>query len=116
MTSPRIPALALTVVAALGLLGTAQSGQGIRRSSAYEREMQNPAEDPPDAYQEAEFAFARLRYRSPQRGRGRASWGTDSNKAERQFAQGVRRLQRIHTRSVTQVIDVDRDAILYLAW
>jgi hypothetical protein len=42
MTSLRIPALALTVMSALGLLGAAQSGQGIRRSAAYEREMQNP--------------------------------------------------------------------------
>jgi hypothetical protein len=78
--------------------------------------MQNPAEDPPDAFQEAEFAFARLRYRSPQRGRRRASWGTDSNKAERQFAQGVRRLTRIHTRSVEEIIDVDSDEILNWPW
>jgi hypothetical protein len=66
MTSLWIPALTLTVATALSLLGAAQFGQGIRRSEAYEREMQNPAEDPPDAYEEAEFAFARLRYRSPQ--------------------------------------------------
>ena len=116
MTSQQIPALALTVLTALSLLGAAQSGQGIRRSAAYEHEMQNPAEDPPDAYQEAEFAFARLRYRSPQRGRGRASWGTDSNKAERQFAQGVRRLTRIHTRSVEEIIDVDSDEIFNWPW
>src|SRR5882724_46339 len=116
MTSQRIPALALTVVAALGLLGTAQSGQGIRRSAAYEREMQNPAEDPPDAYQEAEFAFARLRYRSPLRSRGRGSWGTDSNKAERQFVRGVRRLTRIHARSVEEIIDVDSDEIFNWPW
>src|SRR5882672_2686709 len=116
MTSQRMRALGLTVASALTLLNAAQFGQGMRRSAAYEREMQNPAEDPPDAYQEAEFAFARLRYRSPLRGRSRASWGTDSNKAERQFAQGVRRLTRIHTRSVEQIIDVDSDEIYNWPW
>src|SRR6266403_2035667 len=74
MTSQRMLALGLTVASSLTLLNAAQFGQGMRRSAAYEREMQNPAEDPPDAYQEAEFAFARLRYRSPQRSRGRGSW------------------------------------------
>src|SRR3979409_2709106 len=95
------PALALTVWG--GLYGFQRSGQ--RRSQDYEHEMQSPAyEDPPDAWVEKEFAFARLRYRSygyggggggfggggfGRRGRGgRASWGTDSNTAERHFMQG----------------------------
>ena len=116
MTSQRMRALGLTVASALTLLNAAQFGQGMRRSAAYEREMQNPAEDPPDAYQEAEFAFARLRYRSPQRSRGRGSWGTDSNKAERQFVRGVRRLTRIHARSVEEIIDVDSDEIFNWPW
>jgi len=87
-----------------------------RRWSVYEREMQNPAEDPPDANEDTEFAFARLRYRSPGRGRFRGSWGTDSNKAERQFIQGIRRLTSIHARSVEEIIDVDSDEIFNWPW
>jgi hypothetical protein len=82
---------------------------------AYEHEMQNPAVDPPDANEQTEFAFARLRYRSP-RGYFRSSWGTDSNKAERQFLQGVRRLTRIHARSVEQIVDVDSDEMFDWPW
>ena len=86
------------------------------RSWEYAREMQNPAnEDPPDADEKTEFAFARLRYRSPGRRRG-GSWGTDSNKAERQFVQGIRRLTRIHTRSVEEIIDVDSDEVFNWPW
>ena len=84
-------------------------------NSQYEYEMQNPVDDPPDAAEKAEYAFARLRYRGL-RGWRRSSWGTDSNKAERQFVQGVRRLTRIHTRSVEQIIDVDSDEIYKWPW
>jgi hypothetical protein len=80
------------------------------RYSEYADEMQNPAPDPPDAGEKTEYAFARLRYRSPGGGgrrRRSSSWGTDSNKAEQHFAQGVRRLTRIHVRSSEQVIDID---------
>src|SRR6266481_249135 len=80
-------------------------------NSQYEYEMQNPVDDPPDAREKAEYAFARLRYRGL-RGYRRSSWGTDSNKAERQFVQGVRRL----TRSVEQIIDVDSDEIFKWPW
>src|SRR5258707_11856284 len=59
-------------------------------NSQYEYEMENPVDDPPDAREKAEYAFARLRYRGL-RGYRRSRWGTDSNKAERQFVQGVRR-------------------------
>ena len=81
--------------------------------------MQNAAEDPPDAADKAEYSFARLRYRSGGGGRGRfrgSSWGTDSNKAERQFVQGVRRLTRIHTRSVEEIIDAGSDEIYNWPW
>ena len=113
MTWQRILILGLTVLSAVTLLA-GQSGNGMRRWAAYEVEMQDPAEDPPDAYQDAEFAFARLRYRSLRR--GRPSWGTDSNKAERQFVQGVRRLTRIHTRSVEEIVDVDSDEMFNWPW
>ena len=86
-----------------------------RVNAPYEREMQNPADDPPDALEKAEYSFARLRYRG-YGGFRRSSWGTDSNKAERQFVQGVRRLTRVHTRSVEQIVDVDSDDIYNWPW
>src|SRR3954453_15975172 len=102
------PALALTVWG--GLYGYQRMGQ--RRSQEYQREMQSPAsEDPPDAWIEGEFAFARLRYRGYGRGYRRSSWGTDSNTAERHFMQGLRRLTRVDARSVEEIIDVDSDEV-----
>ncbi|MGH9673513.1 MAG: DUF4159 domain-containing protein, partial [Bryobacteraceae bacterium] len=78
-------------------------------------EMQNPVGDPPDAGEKTEWAFARLRYRS-YGGFRRGSWGTDANKAERQFVQGVRRLTRLHTRSVEQILDVDGEEMYSWPW
>src|SRR3972149_9241936 len=116
MKSPsRIAAIALLLVAAGSLLA-AQSRVGMRHSQQYEREMQNPTyEDPPDAGEKTEWAFARLRFRGPGQ-RLRSSWGTDSNKGERVFVQGVRRLTRIHTRSVEEIIDVESDEIFNWPW
>jgi hypothetical protein len=105
--------LLLAIGLGLILFGTILAFQ---HSRAYEYEMQNPAVDPPDADEKTEYAFARLRYRS---GTGRwrgSSWGTDSNKAERQFVQGVRRLTRLHTRSVEEIIDIDSDTIYEWPW
>src|SRR4030095_14155391 len=91
----------LALILLLPLLGCLyawqRSSTGQRRSQAYEWEMQSPAgEDPPHAWIEAEFAFARLRYRSFRGGggfgfrgrRGGGSWGTDSNTAERHLMRG----------------------------
>jgi hypothetical protein len=98
---------AIAAAAMFAAAGAGLAFQG-RRSAMYEREMQNPVPDPPDANVEAEFAFARLRYRSPYGGR-RGGWGTDSNKAERVYVQGLRRLTRIDTRSAEEIIDADSD-------
>lgn len=105
--------------AALLLLAAALWGaqRGHRRWEIYEREMQNPADDPPDAWVEGEFAFARLRYRSRfDGGWYRARWGIDANKSERQFIQGLRRLTRIHARSVEEIVDIDSDEIFKWPW
>jgi hypothetical protein len=110
----RTAALVLLILSG-SLLAAAQRFQS-RHSAQYEREMQNPSyEDPPDAEEKTEWAFARLRYRGPGQ-RLRSSWGTDSNKGERVFVQGVRRLTRIHTRSVEEIIDVDSDEIFNWPW
>jgi Domain of unknown function (DUF4159) len=107
----------LAVLLALGgSLFAAQRRVGMRHSEQYEREMQDPIyEDPPDAEEKTEWAFARLRYRGPGQSI-RSRWGTDSNKAERIFMQGVRRLTRVHTRSVEEIIDVDSDEIFNWPW
>ncbi len=112
MTARRVLA-ALTLAV---MLGSAQYGQRQRRWAMYESEMQNPADDPPDAYEETEFAFARLRFRSPRDGYYRSRWGTDANKSERQFIQGLRRLTRIHARSIEEIVDIDSDEIYNWPW
>ena len=91
----------------------------MRHSQIYEVEMQDPIEDPPDAEEKTEFAFARLRYR--QYGgfggfRRRLSWGVDSNRADRLFEKATRRLTRIHTKSVEEVIDVDTGPMFEYPW
>lgn len=89
------------------------------RFRQYADEEDNPTAVPPDANEKTEWAFARLRYPSARFGgyRGyRGSWSTDYPKADRQFVQGVRRLTRIHTRSVEQVVDLDSDEIFNWPW
>jgi hypothetical protein len=86
------------------------------RWAKYEREMQSPAADPPDANEEAEFAFARLRYKSyNDRGRYQA-WGIDSNTSERHFITGLRRLTRIYGRSIEHIVDIDSDELYDWPW
>jgi hypothetical protein len=115
---PLLPLVALLMVAAGAIAQSGGSGAnlGQRRWAHYEAEMQNPADDPPDAWEDTEFAFARLRYRSL-RDRGyRSRWGIDANKSERQFIQGLRRLTRVHARSVEQIVDIDSDEIFKWPW
>ena len=111
----QIAAVAL-LLAVAGSLLAAQTSVGMRHSEQYEREMQDPTyEDPPDAEQSTEWAFARLRYRGPGQSI-RSRWGTDSNKADRTFAAGVRRLTRVDAKSVEEVIDVDSDDVFNWPW
>jgi hypothetical protein len=103
-------------------IGWAQSEDRPRRWAQYEHEMQDPIPDPPDAWEETEFAVGRFRFRSPFdnfrgfRGWGRQRWGTDANKGDRIFSNILRRLTRIHVRSVEQIIDVDSDEIYDWPW
>ena len=92
--------------------------QWSRHSQRYEREMQDPVPDPPDADRNAEFTFARLRYRSGFSGRGfgRSSWGVDANRADRLFELAIRRLTRIDTKSVEEVIDIDDGPMSDFPW
>jgi hypothetical protein len=78
--------------------------------------------NPADAGEKTEFVFARLRYPS-YRGAGlggywayRGNWTIDYPKADRHFVQGLRRLSRVHTRSVEHVVDLDTDDIFNYPW
>jgi len=75
---------------------------------------------PPDYQEKTEWVFARLMYppypgpihgRGPRRGldwkHGRSSWTTDYTSADRHVAVALRRLTRIHVRSVEQPVDLD---------
>lgn len=98
-------------VVTLSLFVGAVCALAANRWARYEREMQDPVDDPPDASVEAEFIFARLRYRSPYNGRGFARWGTDANKSDYQFMIALRRLSRVNARSLEEIVDVDSDEI-----
>lgn len=109
------PWLAGMLIAA-SLAGTVCAYAATRRWAKYEREMQSPANDPDDAFDETEFAFARLRYRS-NRDRARyASWGIDANTSERHFITGLRRLTRVHGRSIEHIVDIDDDELFDWPW
>lgn len=77
----------------------------------------DPAPIPPDANEKTEFYWARLRYDDfrgwgGRRGFGRGmSWTTDYPKDDRLLLQAVRRLTRIHARSMEHVVDLDGDDI-----
>ncbi|MCC7236097.1 MAG: DUF4159 domain-containing protein [Bryobacterales bacterium] len=101
-----------------GALVVAQTRTGGRRWAQYEPEMQDPADDPPDAWETTEFAFGRLRYRSNRdwRGFSRSRWGIDANKSDRQFIMALRRLSRVHARSVEQIVDIATDELYDWPW
>jgi hypothetical protein len=105
-----VPLLTLAVIASAQLV---YRGNPNNRWAKYEHEMQDPVDDPPDALEKTEFAFARLRFRSPRDGYFRRflRWGTDSNKSERLFMMALRRLTRVHTRSIEEIVDVDSDEL-----
>lgn len=100
------------------LIAAAVFAQRGRFRGGFDDEEDNPAPMPADAGDKTEYAFARLRY--PNYGGGgrrwRSSWTTDYPKADRQFVQGVRRLTRLHTKSIEQVVDLDNDEIYNWPW
>lgn len=101
----------LGVTLLLGLAAALYPFQMRNRWARYEREMQDPIDDPPDALVPSEFQFGRLRFRSPRDGFRFSRWGTDSNKSERLFITALRRLSRINAQSIEEIVDVDSDDI-----
>lgn len=100
-----------SVIAAVLLASIVYAQRGFRQ--LYEDEVPFPT----DGNEKTEFYFGRLRYAS-YRGYGRrgGSWATDYPKADRQFLMGLRRLTRVHSRSVEQVVDIDSDQIYNYPW
>ena len=71
---------------------------------------------PPDWTRPAEWTRARLRVPAIGRGfyrGGDSNWTTDYPRSDRHLLQGIRRLTRIDTRSVEQVVDLDGDDDVY---
>jgi hypothetical protein len=76
---------------------------------------------PPDYQDKAEWAFARLMYPPAMYGgrgfgrrfggsdwtQGYSSWTTDYPRSDRHFSEAMRRLTRVHTRSVEQPVNLD---------
>ncbi len=85
---------------------------------------------PPDYREQTEWTFARLMYPLAPGGRyvrggrngngiwyeGNSIWTQDYPRADRHFAEAVRRLTRIHTRSVEQPINLDDEAVYDWPW
>jgi len=69
---------------------------------------------PPDWNVKAEWTRARLRYPSVYAGWGEdLNWTIDYPRSDRHLLQGIRRLTRIDTRSVEQVVDLDGTGDVY---
>ena len=82
----------------------------------------NPEDDAPipeNPTERTEFVFARLQY--PQINIGglwgrRGSWTTDYPKADRHLTVGLKRLSRLHIRSMEEVVSLDDDRIFDYPW
>ena len=84
-------------------------------------------ETPPDWHEKTEWAFARLMYppgaNDGYRGRfdgdwrlGLSLWTQDYPRADRHFSQALRRLTRVHVRSVEQPINLDENEQFDWPW
>ena len=84
---------------------------------------------PPDFEEKTEWVFARLMYPPAANGfrgfrgfgnswkQGRSSWTTDYSAADRHVATALRRLTRLHVRSVEQPVDLDDgDDVMNYPW
>jgi hypothetical protein len=83
---------------------------------------------PPDYREPTEWAFARLMFpggsndgyagrENPEWQEGTCLWTQDFPRADRHFSQAVRRLTRVHVRSVEQAVNLDdRDEVYNWPW
>jgi hypothetical protein len=97
---------AVLLVAALGLWGVLRAQRPFKQYDATEY-VDFPL--PPDWNSKTEWTRARLRYPSVYAHymRQDLNWTIDYPRSDRHLLQGIRRLTRIDTRSVEQVVDLD---------
>jgi uncharacterized protein DUF4159 len=102
----------LLAAAALGLFGFLRAQRPFRQYNAAEYE-DFPL--PPDWNVKTEWTRARLRYPSvyARFGGEDLNWTIDYPRSDRHLLQGIRRLTRIDTRSVEQVVDLDGSGDVY---
>lgn len=131
----------ITAGALLVLLGSAMAVETTRRESKPRPFREYPGREyenfplPPDYQERTEWQFARLMYpqiqggfRGGRRGgfggggfrgfggnwkEGVSSWTTDYPRADRHLSQALRRLTRVHVRSVEQPVDLDDEDDVY---
>src|SRR5579884_2888575 len=110
---------------ALACLGTLSAFQ--RPFRQYPGVEYNEMPLPPDWKDKTEWAFARLMYppgwNDGYRGRfdgdwrlGLSLWTQDYPRADRHFSEAVRRLTRIHVRSVEQPVNLDESDVYDWPW
>ena len=98
-----IPALALLITIAGALFAQKPWKQ-------YQGQEYEDFAIPEDYQEKTEWVFGRLMYDSVVRGfRRSSSWTIDYPRSDRHLAQGVRRLTRVHARSVEQPISLKDD-------
>lgn len=106
----------LLAIAILGGLGLLRAQRPFRQYDAAEYEN-FPL--PPDWNTKTEWTRARLRYPSvyaryyARAGGEDLNWTIDYPRSDRHLLQGIRRLTRINTRSVEQVVDLDGSGDVY---
>lgn len=102
----------------VSLLSGVSAGLLAYQGRTPEQEEDDVVPLPPGADQKAEWAFGRFHFPSQFVGsfRGFQLWAADYPKADRQFEQGVRRLTRLHTRPLEQVVDADSDELFNWPW
>jgi hypothetical protein len=108
----RFPSAVLLAVTALCVLGVLRAQRPFKQYQAQEYE-DFPLPD--DFAQKTEWTRARLHYPSVYGSRRGLdlNWTIDYPRSDRHLLEGVRRLTRIETRSVEQIVDLDGDDDVY---
>jgi len=111
----------LVIIGAWGVLRAQRTFQGPPSQNPPRPFKEYPAAEyvdfplPPDWQAKTEWTRARLHYSSTRRRRGGLdlNWTIDYPRSDRHLLEGVRRLTRIDTRSVEQVVDLDGEDDVY---